>query len=934
MLRLKDIFIILIIASISSFGLAQNTPFFKNFNLSKYNATNQNWDVSVADNGKVYVANGKGLMEYDGLNWKFHELPNKTTMRSVLAYNDRIYTGSFEEIGYWQKDAKGQLYYTSLNGLINEGISTDEEFWQIVPYKTGIAFRSFSTLYVYENDKIVKIKPESTIISISIVRDELLVSTLKNGVYHYEHAELQPFINAEGIKNKKIVDIIEKPQGYLIATALNGLYNYINGELLPIDSEISVLIKQHQLNVFTQLDNGNMAFGTIKNGIYYTNSRGDVLFHLSKEEGLFNNTVLNQFVFKENLWLSLDNGVALIDLNGDYTFFNDVSGKLGAVYDVIYFDGTYFIGSNTGLFYLDSKGQLQFVENSQGQVWDLREINGQLICGHNDGTYLVENKTIKKISPYTGGWTLKRVPETSDVYVQGTYAGLVKFENPKQDEWKIKHLGKTTMPLRYLVFEDAYTAWAAHAYKGLYKIKFDHNYDTIKTVSSYEKKGLWSSYNVRVYKLKNDICFKTNNGWQKYEPLLDSIVPFDLLNKNLGADSYIISDFNSDVLVTKSKNEAVNFISFDSNTNNLSLTNKYFENRLVVGSEKVSQINDSIYALNLNDGFMLINTQNYHTQHRLYPPEIEFVSINNELMDLSEFDKDQKFDVKYGKTISLGLSSSQSDNYYLEYAFTNSDSLKWNTLLNDKLELNNLNDGLNTIFLRTRNDYGDASKNIEFNINVLPPWYRDTLGYVIYFLIVALVLIIMYILHTRKINKEQKLLQDKFENEQRELLKEKTLENEKKIVQLRNESLRNEIKLKSKQLANSAMALVKKNETLQDLKQELLQHKGEFNNYYSYKKLIKKIDTSIEHEDEWEVFEHNFNQVHEEFFNKLKTEHPALTHKDLKICAYIKMNLSTKEIAPLMNISIRGVETHRYRLKRKLNLDNDNSLSDYLLNFN
>ena len=46
------------------------------------------------------------------------------------------------------------------------------------------------------------------------------------------------------------------------------------------------------------------------------------------------------------------------------------------------------------------------------------------------------------------------------------------------------------------------------------------------------------------------------------------------------------------------------------------------------------------------------------------------------------------------------------------------------------------------------------------------------------------------------------------------------------------------------------------------------------------------------------------------------------------------MNLSTKEIAPLMNISIRGVETHRYRLKRKLNLDNDNSLSDYLLNFN
>ena len=80
------------------------------------------------------------------------------------------------------------------------------------------------------------------------------------------------------------------------------------------------------------------------------------------------------------------------------------------------------------------------------------------------------------------------------------------------------------------------------------------------------------------------------------------------------------------------------------------------------------------------------------------------------------------------------------------------------------------------------------------------------------------------------------------------------------------------------------------------------------------------------------VFEENFNQVHDEFFEILKKRHSALTPKDLKICAYIKMNLANKEIAPLMNISVRGVETHRYRLKKKLNLENDISLADYLLN--
>jgi DNA-binding CsgD family transcriptional regulator len=96
---------------------------------------------------------------------------------------------------------------------------------------------------------------------------------------------------------------------------------------------------------------------------------------------------------------------------------------------------------------------------------------------------------------------------------------------------------------------------------------------------------------------------------------------------------------------------------------------------------------------------------------------------------------------------------------------------------------------------------------------------------------------------------------------------------------------------------------------------------------------LKKVDNSIAHKDEWKIFEYNFNQVHEEFFFQLKKRFPDLTHKDLKICAYIKMNLTTKEIAPLLNISIRGVETHRYRLKRKLNLDNDNSLATYLRNF-
>jgi DNA-binding CsgD family transcriptional regulator len=599
------------------------------------------------------------------------------------------------------------------------------------------------------------------------------------------------------------------------------------------------------------------------------------------------------------------------------------------VYDVIKYHGIIYIGSNTGLFYLDEDGKLQFINGSQGQVWDLSEINGQLFCGHNKGTYLVENHKLKQVSNFTGGWVIKKIPEQTNLYIQGTYSGLVRFKR-ENDIWSVKHLGKTTIPIRYLVFEDKHTAWAAHAYRGLYKIKFSPNYDTITNVISYENKGLLSNYNIKVYNIKNNICFKTNYGWQKYEPLLDSIIPFKLLNQDIGMDAYIISDDDVDQLVVKKGKDVINFKSFTDQDTNLTLSSNFFKNRLIVGSEKISKINDSIYALNLNDGFMLIDGKNYSESHELYKPIIEKIEIEKNLIDLTN---SEIVEFHYKKSISISLSSAKSDSHFFEYSISNLDSIQWYKLDREKLDLSNLSSGSYNLFFRTSNNFGVKSDIVSQNINVLPPWYKNKFGFALYTFLTLIVVYVFYILHKRKIDKEQRLLQIKFESEQRELLKEKTLENDRKIVELKNEALKNEVKLKSKQLANTAMALVKKNETLTELKKELVLNKNGFDNYYSYKKLLKTVDNSIAHKDEWKIFEYNFNQVHEEFFFQLKKQFPELTHKDLKVCAYIKMNLTTKEIAPLLNISIRGVETHRYRLKRKLNLDNDNSLATYLRNF-
>ncbi len=923
-------FILLFLLFLSLTVEAQYTPFFQNFSLLEYNAGNQNWGVSRADNGMLYVANNNGLLEYDGLKWNFLQLPNKTTIRSVLAYKGLIYTGSYEEFGYWKENSKGVLVYTSLINLVKENISPNEEIWQILPYKDGIVFRSFQNIYIYTfNGAITKIEPQSTVLSCSVIDGRLYVATLNNGIYELQNNTLVLKIMDKTLENTKVLSITNYKGKLLLATSLKGCYVVENNKTVrPLQLEINTIIKQHLLNCFSVLNNGNLVFGTIKNGVYVTNSKGKIIFHLNKENGLINNTILSQCIDNDNkLWLGLDNGLAFVDLNGHNYFYKDVSGRLGAVYDVIKFKNTIYLGSNTGLFYLDKENKLQFIKGSQGQVWYLKEIDGDLFCGHNEGTFLVKDYKLNLISPVTGGWDIKKVPELANTYIQSTYGGLVRFKK-ENNSWNAKYLQGTTMPIRSLVFQDKNTAWAAHAYKGLYKIKFNDTCDSILNISDYLKKGIKSDYNVRVYKIKNDICLKTNNEWLKYNPFTDSIIPHKFLNDNLGKDSYIISEDNMDILAYKNSQDIIKFKSFTNENKDFSLLRNFFSNRLIVGNERISKISDSSYALNLNDGFMIIDAR-FKSKSKLLKPKIAKLRVDNKALDINA---NRTLVIELNQRISISVASPKSSNHFFEYTIAEQDSTKWTKLDKNKLELASLKDGMYTILFRTNNNFSIPSPPTIIKLKVLPPWYKDTLGFVLYSCLAAFILILIYIFNKGKAKRQQRILKIKYAKEQQEILRQKTLDNEKRIVQLKNEALQNEVKLKSKQLANTAMALVKKNETLQDIKKELSKNKNSFDNQYSFKKIIKKVDSSIAHKDEWKVFEYNFNQVHEDFFRKLKNEHPNLTSKDLKICAYIKMNLSNKEIAPLMNVSVRGLETHRYRLKKKLNLQSDISVADYLTN--
>ena len=255
-------------------------------------------------------------------------------------------------------------------------------------------------------------------------------------------------------------------------------------------------------------------------------------------------------------------------------------------------------------------------------------------------------------------------------------------------------------------------------------------------------------------------------------------------------------------------------------------------------------------------------------------------------------------------------------------------------------EYTNLPHGDFVFMVKARNQLGvESHLTDQIAFSVLPPWYRSSLAYFMYLILsVLLVILIVWFIYLRiEVSKRKDRLKhmQAYRQKEQEYMR-NALIDEKKIINLKNEKLRSEMIHRDKELANQTMDLIRKNQFLQNIKEELLKLKKPGHDSLLNDKivtLIAKIDKDLDHNKQWEVFESAFDEVHEDFLNRLKNAFPNLTPKELRLCAYLRLNISSKEIAPLMNISVRGVEICRYRVRKKLDIDRETNMTSFIINF-
>ncbi|MEN8805202.1 MAG: triple tyrosine motif-containing protein [Wenyingzhuangia sp.] len=913
-----------------NFLFAQELPPISVYSSEYFDAGNQNWAISQSEDKHIYIANNKGLIEFDGSSSKLYPTPNETIMRSVKVLGEKIFTGFYTGFGYWTKNNSGLLEYTSLSENID--LLEDEQFWHIEALEGWMLFQSLKRIYLYNivTQEYKVITAHSQINSMFKVRGRIYYQDSEKGIFRLDNGLSKLVSDQKVFKEHDVISILDVNDRLIYVTANEGIFYLQDGEIKEWNVDLNKSIKDDTLYSAIKLSSGDLVLGSISNGVIIVDSKANIKYKINQKKGLSDNTILSLFEdLDENIWLGLDDGINTINLNSPFRVYTDVSGVLGTVYASIVHKGMIYLGTNQGLFCREETDEnFTFVEKTEGQVWTLKAIGEDLFCGHNIGTFKVENQKATLIGDVMGTWKIESL--SRDTFIQGNYSGLYVFHKTNR-EWTLKNkIQGFNISSRYFERLNKNTIFINHEYKGVYKLTINDDYTKVSNVSILVSvdKGIHSA----LLKYKGDILYSYQNGVYKYNVKKDLFIKDTLLSNYTNTDNFI-----SGVLINvPSENKLWGFskknicyieqggVSEIPIINQISIPLK--QRKGAFGFENINGLSKYEYLIGTSEGYLIVNlkNKNRYKTHRVEINQIKNSALNEEYSSV-ELSSGREYINKNNNFEFRCSTPSYNDYHQVEYQYQLEGlSAQWSEWGSSGVVVfKNLPFGNYTFKVRSKMN-GNLSSNVAtYGFDIQKPWYISNPMIITYVVIVFLFSVFMHIMYNLYYAKQRK---DLLMKKQKEFDLD-NLEKEQELTLLKNERLEADIKLKSKELASSTMSIIKKNELLNTIKTELL--KGEKNDVSN---VINIVEKNLNNNNDWKLFEEAFNNADKDFIKKAKSLHPLLTSNDLRLCAYLRLNLSSKEIAPLLNISAKSVEVKRYRLRKKMGLSSETNLVDYILN--
>ena len=942
----------------------QNTigiPQIINFNKNDFRAGTQTWDIDQDSKGRMYFANNEGLLTYDGTFWKLHPLPNKTIMRSIaIDKNGIIYAGGQGEMGYFVPNERGFLKYISLTPLLPAKERSFADIWEIEIIGESVFFRASERMIMELRNKAISFHPPiSGWQFMKKMGTILYAQDQKNGLYIYKNNAWRLAANNQLLSGSIISGMIQTGKENSLILTYDRKSLTLRRDSLFNNSGFELPASDFNFSKVTEINKGEFIAATTTDGCLIMKNDGKFVQKISRKEGLQNNNVISVFLDRDkNLWAGLNNGISFIAYNSAIKYITPNKENEAAGFSAKIFNNKLFIGSSDGCYSAELSPQnkdlsflrsnFSLVGNSSGQVWRLEEVNQHLLMGHNNGCFDIIGNQAKLISR-DAGWTFlptSPVPPAQNI-LTGTYSGLkmLTFNNGQfSDKGNLEGLYES---LRFLTADSEGNIWASHPYRGIYKISISADGKKYITRLFTEKDGLPSTLDNHVYKIKNRVIFGTNAGAYEFDAPTSRFIPSNFLQPIIGKNEvrYMNEDGQGNIWFCSGKKIGV----IDFAEGNSIPKPFYFSEitgQILSGFENIYAFDKSNIFIGSEKGVIHLNYEKYKANKltlNMMLGNVRAIGKTDSTIFGGYFNDGSATETTNKIIPSIGLVSNFNAFHFeysspsfgvqknIEYSYRLDGYEKnWSNWSNKtEKEYTNLSAGSYVFHVKAHDNLGNESDEIKYNFSIQSPWYKSIWAYIFYLIIIALGI--------RKYGdwQKKKLLRQKsiYEKKQRQMSVEHQLEmeqNEKEIIRLKNEKLEAEIMLKTKELVDTSMQLVERSDALSKVKEELQKLYKNTNENHDIKKTIHLLNDIEKNSASWEKFAVHFDEINNNFLKNLKSHFPKLTNTDLKVCAYLQLNLASKEIAQLMNITVRGVEISRYRLRKKLGLTTEQSIAEFL----
>lgn len=923
---------------------AEWIPITRSFTPNDYHASTQNWMLTEQNNGWIYAANNYGVLEYDGASWRLYGIGNSTVVRCVAHDKQgRIYAGGTNDFGFFTYNALGGMDYHSLVDSIPPAYRNFGEVWQIFPSDQCLYVQTRSYLFIFTEGCDVQVIDPADIIKTSLLTNGEFYMATTRGVFVLTGNRLHALRGSELLKDATVCALVPWTEGaLLIATDFAGLFLYDGDRIRPFHTEADRYICDNQL--YTVATNEDcLALGTVLNGVVLLDKDGKHPTFYTRKQGLQNNTVLSLLFDRHaNLWIGLDQGIDCIQRSLPMVQLNNRLVDFGAGYCACPVGEKLYLGTNQGLYVLtegvnaaraEDENNPRLVQGSLGQVWDIREVDGRLFCSHNRGLFEVIEGRLRPLYTNDGVWSVRRYRDNQ--VIAGTYNGFLLLNGRTPT-----HLSGFHETALYYEIDAANNVWILTSH-GVEKLTLNSNQTSLTStvVIPYPAAHRYLSLS-RV----GDSIFLSGEDYFGVVNREGELVETDPQSVGLPNVSRQVGKWARYLLVRRTKNGELVYITPDD-----------MPAFIIGGFANITFAAQGDIIMGGISGFRKISLgaggtarpiaqEGKDASERLYFRRLRTISPTLETVygegALHSGDSADTAPITlpadiYSLKVEFAGDNPLADNVRFSTRlwpaeqdfseFTNSSEREFTALRAGtyRLDVQMLDEG-ETILT----DSGSTVPVVRsLYITVSRAWYASWYAIVAYCLVIGAFACYVAFSVRRRINaNKQRLVEEKNRQLQEQQVRILQLENDKAQFSLRQKSQELSTMLLSenarKELTNDVLLDVRR--SLDALNER--QYDDARSRMISLQnRLAKNADANVD----WQRFEENYDLVNDKFIQRLKQNYPWMSKQERRLAVYIRMGLTSKEIAPLLNISTRGVDMMRYRLREKMELPAHTGLKQY-----